>query len=107
MIDISTIGMVVIFIMAFFIVSWQAERVRKAEDALGDTQEEVVNLLTQIRNLKDARVMNEKLLDYVSDKRNLAESENAKLQKKLDAAYELGGSLLAVLEAEGYDVVVL
>jgi hypothetical protein len=34
MIDVSTIGMVVIFLMAFGIVSWQEERVRKAEDAL-------------------------------------------------------------------------
>jgi len=38
MIDIGTVGMIVIFVMAFFIVSWQAERVRKAEDAREDAQ---------------------------------------------------------------------
>lgn len=32
MLDVSTIGMVVIFVMAFGIVSWQANRVRKAEE---------------------------------------------------------------------------
>jgi hypothetical protein len=32
MIEIPTIGMIVIFVMALGIVSWQAERVRKAEE---------------------------------------------------------------------------
>ena len=56
MIDMSTVGMIVIFVMAFGIVSWQADRVSKAEELAADRLKEIEFLDRQLSAYKQQRI---------------------------------------------------